>query len=366
MGLETENPLLFLDNAKKAVSDFTESSVRLEKCREAETRAGSALENEKKSVSDRLQKTIKARSEDLEAGFNQNLNDTEEKLKKAQSARDKAKTSGVKGRIQEETEELRQENRDLKREIRSELKKDRASSFCDSRLFYILFAPGSFGDVAGFILIFVLCFLALPLGIYALALPKKYHSPVILALLYLIIIILFGGLYIFVNNITKGRHRETIRKTSSLRGRIRSNERKIKAITRGIRTDSDESGYNLGEYDDEIAKLSEERNRILTNKQNAQSTFDTVTKNIITDEIENAARPKLNELEQALNAAAEARAKEEKDYDTYRAQLEQVYVPVIGRDHLNQKDISKIHRMISSGETQSVIDAVSRLENSGK
>ena len=73
-------------------------------------------------------------------------------------------------------------------------------------------------------------------------------------------------------------------------------DKKIKVITGTIRKDRNESQYDLEKYDDEIARLTQELNEVAAKKKDALNTFESVTKNILQDEIEHGHREKIAEL----------------------------------------------------------------------
>lgn len=363
MLMDTENPMEFLDAAKAAVQKYAETKVRLEEQREAERQAGAILERSQKEVSDRIQKTLRQRSEEINDTYDRQLSQLDSRLKKIQSDRDRAKQEGIKGRIRGETEPLRLENRELKRQLKAVLKKDSAPGFCSTGVFFTLFRPSGFGELLIFLLVFILVFALLPFGVYQL-LPK--HRLWQLVLLYGADVLIFGGLYLLINNATVGKHGAAVRQGREIRNRIRLNKKKIRTIIRGVRSDSGEEGYNLEGFDDEIAKVQQERSDVIAKKQSAQNIFDTVTRNIITDEIETAAKDKLTELKNRLSEVTAARAQLESEEQRMALELSGQYEQYLGKNHMNLEDIDRLRGMLDTGAAVSVIDAVSKLEHPEK
>ncbi len=363
MGMEIENPLEFLENAKAAVSEYQATEESLRKQRELEKETSVTLEQAKRDMTEKVEKTLKKRADEIAETYDRQTAQIDAKIKKAAAARDKAKSLGVKGRIAAETEALVTENKELKRQVSAVLSKDHAPLFCRSGLFYTWFMPRGFGEICGWVISFIILFAALPFGIYYF-IPQ--HSTWQLVVIYILDIIIFGGLYLAVNNSTKVHHRDAISQCRDIRSRIKGNKHKIKAITHAIRTDSSETGYNLEEYDDEIAKAKQDRTDIISQKQSAQNTFETVTKNIITDEIETAAKPQMDELIQKLSDITRARGTLESKEKEQALNLSRVYETYLGKKHMNAKDIGRIHDMLSSKEAGSIIDAVTKLDNPTK
>ena len=95
---------------------------------------------------------------------------------------------------------------------------------------------------------------------------------------------------------TRDKYVLIIKEGRLIRNQIHSNEKKIRRITRDIRRDKNEAIYNLQKYDDEIAKIEQMMSETADKKKDALNTFETVTKNIIADEIAANSKEKLDLL----------------------------------------------------------------------
>ena len=115
------------------------------------------------------------------------------------------------------------------------------------------------------------------------------------------------------------RHLAVLKQGKDIRGTIRGNNRKIRAITSSIRKDRDEAIYNLEKYDDEISQIEQELQQLSNQKKEALNAFNTVTKTIISDEIMNNNKVKMEALEEE-HARIEARLKEAQIQDVYKRQ----------------------------------------------
>lgn len=359
MGLEMENPQAFLTEARQALGAYEETAGALSAARDEEQRLKKALEQSRREMSEKIEKTIRAREQELNQSYDKQLNQVNSRLKKAQSQRDKAKSQGVKGRISRETEPYRMENREMKRQLRAVLEKDHVPAFCGSGLYFSLYMPRRPGELLILLLAFLLLFGALPVGIYLLI---AKHSMLLLCVIYILDILLIGGLYVVVGNHTGGKHREALRQARDIRSQMLKNRRKIRSVTREIRRDSNEAGYNLEEFDDEITRVQQDRNEIIAKKQSAQNTFETVTRNILSDEIENAARPAQEALSGQLSETVKKRAALETEEKNQSLALSEKYEQYLGRKHMNEADITKLGELLEKGEAVSIIDAVTKLE----
>ena len=359
MGMEIENPQAFLDDAKNAIAEYQNVSAELTKIKESEKQLSASLDKLRKEIDDKTKKTLRQRGEDLTATYDRQITQIEARLKKSQADREKAKQEGVKGRIKNETEPLKIENKELRRQITAVMKKDNAPRFYSTNIFYTLFHPSGLGELLCFLFVFIVIFALLPFGVYFL-IPN--HQILHLFVIYLIDILLFGGIYVAIMNIS-GRHAGAVRQGRDIKNRIRKNKKNIKKKEKSIRKDSDEAGYNLETFDDEIAKIQQERSDIISQKQSAQNTFDTVTRNIIIDEIETAAKPKLDEITLAFSNAVNQRSLLETKEKEQALNLSRNYEQYLGKAHMNAEAIDKIKALVESGEASSVIDAVTKLDN---
>lgn len=362
MGLELENPQAFLTEARQALGAYQETAEALQTARDEEQRLKKALEQSRREMSEKIEKTIRSRQQELNQSFDKQLSQANGRLKKAQSQREKAKSQGVKGRIARETEPYRMENREMKRQLRALLEKDHVPSFCGTGLYFSLYMPRRPGEILTLLTAFLLLFGALPIGIYLL-IPQR--RVLLLCLIYLLDILLIGGLYVVTGNRT-GKHREVLQQARDIRSQMLKNRGKIRRLTREIRRDSNEAGYNLEEFDDEITRVQQDRNEIIAKKQSAQNTFETVTRNILSDEIENAARPAQEALSEQLSDTVKQRAALETEEKDRSLTLSERYEPYIGRKHMNEADITRLSELLEQGGAVSLVDAVTKLESPEK
>ena len=148
----------------------------------------------------------------------------------------------------------------------------------------------------------MLVFLLLPYGIYWVL---KKPDVIYLVGIYFAFILVFGGAYVLWGNKTRDRYGKVLKEGRFLRDEIHANTRKIKVITRNIRRDRNETIYDLQKYDDEIAQIEQELSQTVSKKKEALNAFETVTKNIIADEIHAGTQEKI--AQQAVKCRDEER-----------------------------------------------------------
>ena len=118
-------------------------------------------------------------------------------------------------------------------------------------------------------------------------------------------ILIFGGIYVTIGNMTKVRYMEVLKEGLGIRAKIRANKKEMKVIAKTIRRDKNETVYNLQKFDDEIAQLDQDAAEINRKKKEALTTFDTVTRTIISDEITANNKEEINRMEDELSSLAE-------------------------------------------------------------
>ena len=214
--------------------------------------------------------------------------------------------------------------------------------------------PRGFKEFLTLLLTVFICFLAVPYGIYML-LPEK--TTLYLVGIYFLTTLVFGGIYILINNLTKVHHQEALKKGRAIRDDIKRNKRKIRSITRSIRRDRDEGVYNLEKYDDEISQAEQELADIAEKKAEALNTFDKVTKTIISDEIAGASKDKLQKLENAFEAAGANRREAETRVKEQTLFITDNYESYVGKEFMTPEKLDELADLIRLGKASTVSEA---------
>jgi hypothetical protein len=344
----------FLGEACRAVQELYASKALLEKFRLEEKSLEKELEAERRAVTDAITVTVKKRVEEINGTYDKEIGKGQERLKRVRSKREKAKSQGVKERIAEETLELRDSNHELKHQMKNEFIQDRVPGFCKSTWYYSLYYTRGFSEFFILLLTLLVCFLVIPFGVYTL-LPKK--STYFLMGIYFAAILLFGGLYIFINNKTKVRHQQALKKGRAIRDQIKSNRKKIRMITSAIKRDRDEAVYDLEKYDDEIAQLEQDLADIAAKKKEALNTFDKVTKTIISDEIAGNSRARMEQLESDYASAADNSREAEIRVKEQTLFITDNYESYIGKEFMTPEILDELADIIRMGKASTISEA---------
>lgn len=321
------------------------------------------METEKKATADAIYQTVKKRLEEINSSYDKEIGKGQDKLKKARARREKAKSKGVKERIAEETAELREHNRDLGVQLRTLFQKEHIPAFCGTALYYTLYYPSGVKEFLGLLAALVLAFLALPCGLYYLIPQRQFWQ---LIVIYFADVLLLGGLYVLIGNHTRFRYQEVLKRGRALRNTLRENRKKIRVITRAIKRDGNEDIYDLEKYDDEIACAKQELEEIAARKKEAVSTFENVTKNIISDEIADSRRERLESLERALAETTASLQELENSIKEQNIRIADTFGPYLGKEYMEPDRLAELSRIIQSGRAGNITEAIRVYEEGEK
>lgn len=350
-----EDCLEFLATAREALEKISLLEEQENHLRQETQRLERQLETEQKMVADNIRLTVKKRTDEISSSYDKEISKGQDRLKRARSKREKAKNQGVKERIREETEELHNNNRELKLQMKAVFQQDRVPWFCNTHLYYSLYFPRWFKEILVLLCFLLICFLALPCGIYYL-IPN--HQPLYLAVIYLLDVIVIGGLYVMIGNKTRGHHLAALKSGRSFRDQIRSNHKKIHVITATIRKDRNESQYDLEKYDDEIAQAEQELIAVAEQKTEALNTFENVTKNILTDEIELNSKEKIDGIRAEYEEKARTLKVIESEVQEARLHITDHYATYLGQEFLDPIKIGELTTLVQEGEASNISEAI--------
>lgn len=345
----------FLSEARGALDQISMLEDQEGHLQQETKRLERQLETEQKAVADNIRLTIKKRSDEISSSYDKEITKGQERLKRARSKREKAKSQGVKERIKEETEELNSHNRELKLQKKGLFQQNRVPRFCNTYLYYSLYFPRWFKEILVLVSFLLISFLALPCGIYYL-IPN--HQPLHLAIIYLIDVILIGGIYVLIGNKTRTQHIEALKTGRQIMDQIRSNNKKIHVITSTIRRDRNESQYNLEKFDDEIAQAEQELMEVAEKKKEALNAFENVTRNILTDEIEHNSKEKLDNIRAEYEEKARSLKVIENQVKEGRLYITDNYGTYLGQEFLDPIKIAELTTLIQGGEASNISEAI--------
>jgi len=256
--------------------------------------------------------------------------------------------------------ELRMTNRDLKSTVKSNFKKDSVPNICNTKLFYALYFPNRAGEFFKLLIAFVICFIAIPIATYFL-IPD--HKQWYLIAIYIIAVIIFCGLYVMVGNHTKVKHLKALIEGRTIHNEILSNKRKIQARIKLINRDKNEDIYKLDTFDDEISHIKQDLTDISIKKQEALNTFETVTKNIISDELTNNVKVRMDKLIENHNLIKSQLDEVSVARKTKNLYIIDNYEVYIGKEFMSVDKIDALANIMNHSTVTNISEAIEEYRN---
>lgn len=341
------------------LSGYQEKNAELVK---EESRLEKLIDSKSKDLNDEITTTLKKRKSELASTYENQLANLNARNKKIKAKKEKDKGAKITERIEEETAELRDKNKALALEIKTKLKSDKTPRLCNTTLFYAFFMPRTLIEFVVFLLGLLLVFLVIPFGIYLLFFAEKFGE-LALAIIYVIMILLVGGLYLTINNRVKEKHLETIREVRVLRNQYLRNAKSVKEIQKGIKNDSDESVYGLEQYDDELNEITSEIQRVTEEEKEALNEFETVTTPQIKTEINSRYESELTALREKQKETDAEQKKTEEKVKELSLMMSKQYEAYLGKEMLTVAKLDKLIARISKGEAANIGEALALEKN---
>ena len=340
------------DDARAMCSQSASEEKRLEK----------ELSLCRKNLKDNIESTVKKRRAEVADKFDEEIGKSQDRLKKVRAKREKAKDKGVKGRIAEETSDLTEQNKELKKNIKHSLREAHLPGFCGSGFYFMLYFTKGAAEVFGCALMIILMFLLLPAAVYvALPLEKLPDAWTIpsFAITYFVVILIVFFIYKIVGDMTKHKHVEELRTIRGLHDRIVSNKKQIAVIRRSITRDKNEEMYGLGDFDSQIRDIEAEIGQITADKDAALKNFDEISSAEVRSEIENREMPRINELEASYSEMTKHHASLEDSVKTLGLKISTEYEAFLGKDFTDTAKLDELISIMESGRASTVSEAVS-------
>ena len=335
------------------LKSYEEKNAELE---QEEARLEKVISGKKKEMADEIEVVRKKRKKELTSSYENQIAKLNSKVKKIKSQKGKEKGQKVAKRVTTETAELRDANNAILIDIKALMKKNKTPKICNTTLFYSLFMPKASIEFLILLLVILIAFLILPLGIYWLFFMD--YGVLGISLIYIIDILLFGGIYIMLNNILKEKHLQTLKEIKSFRHQYRVNCRKMKTIKKGIRKDTDESSYGLEQYDTQLVKIEEEIVRIAEEEKSALVQFESTVVNQIAQEIKTRYQEELDSLKVAYESTCEEQKETEEKVKEIGLMLSKQYETYLGKEVLNVTMLDRLIARIESGEATTIKEAL--------
>ncbi len=314
-----------------------------------------------KAISEEIIQTVKKRRSEVEDSYDEQMDKIKSRIKKAKAKRDKEKMAQVSERIKEETSDLNAEKVRLKEELRSVYEKNHIPRILNNSYYHALFMPRCLKDFVKIIITMIVTLFVIPYGVYKLLLPQK---TIFLVIDYIITVILFGGLYLWINSKTKENHSDAIIDIRAIRAKQAKNQKRIHAIEKDIRKDKDESTYSLEDFNSELQELDSELKTISEEKKEAIVEFETRTGKVIESEIREQYRPDMEKLKSEHEQFSVELKQADEKVKLFSIEIANKYESFIGKDMMVVSKIDTMIELINSGKATTIAQALAMCKES--
>lgn len=349
-----------LQDAKEAIGKLSVVKSRKEQYDSEDRKLRKKLAADEKQLASDISSMIKKRRESVAVTFDKEISSSQDKLKKVKNEREKALNTGINDRIKQETMGLREENKGLKKTLKKVFSETKTPAICRSFLFYSLYDPGCFSEWLSGIIVALFVFLGIPA---LLVLCLQIVKPVFIILVFAAFLVVFSGIYVLGGVLLRKPHKAVMNQGEEIKKQIRKNNKKIKKITRSVKKDDDEERYGLQSFDYDIAKWESQIEETNKKKQEALATFDNVTSKVITDEITESGRPKIEETREAIARNKEKLDEAEKNYSEQSLRIAQNYEAKLGKEFMTKERIDALISIIQDGNATNVTEAIVFFKN---
>ncbi len=347
-----------LRNYRELVLEYTGAEESYQTALLDEKKVEKELAQQKKELKELKESTVKKRLAEVTDKYDQEILKEENRLKKMVTKRGKAKEKGVKLRIEEETLELVDQNKELKRNIKASLKSEHLPSICKRDLYYILYFTNGIVEATMFALIVILMLLVFPVTVYAFLPLNEYPEIPAFAVTYFTLVILIYLIYKFIGDHTKKKHEPTLRAVRQMKDQIAGNKKQIRNISKSIKKDKSDAAYELDDYDLNITKLKDKIVKIRADKEEAIKNFNDKTQNEIIMEIEKKESPQINKTENKsaqIKVQREALAEKEQQIGL---KISTDYIAYIGKEFSEVSKIDELLKIMETGKAKVVSEAI--------
>ena len=351
-----------IENLEKVKEKLQEESGMQEAYNEAEAALKAKqkdLENQKKYMTDKIASATKERRAELKKQHDEQVDTAAKELKEAEKKRKDAKASAVSERMKNETADLVAQNEGFKKANAELFRTNKIPAFCNTEFYYSLFAPKTGKNFVFFIITVVITLGLIP---NLVCLLIKSDQLILKILVYIAIVIFFAAIYFIIFATTRSKGKGAAIEQGRLNmDQIEKNNKEIKRIQHGIRTDKDESLYGLEEYDTQIGELQGVLEANITERDEALKVFDEETSATIKDEIEKENIPVIEQIEAELSQMETDLNAQKAEVVSLGEEISNSYGIFLGKKNMNADRIDKMINLMKEGQAETIMQALDQV-----
>lgn len=321
-----------VNRAKQLLNDLDEAEKDKTRLTGELKQSEKAYSSMEKSVAEGITTALKKKKEEIAATYDRELSQYQDQIDVCKTERAKAKANAIAQRIQVETAPLSQQNQQLEAQIELKFKENKVPV------------------VVGVGLIFFI-----PL-FFSLAISNR----LVLAFTFFVYVGALFTVYLYLLHKYMLKFAGVNEEVEELRKQIRINNKNKQLMTNRIKKSQDETGYNLGSFDDKITSIQQVMQNTVEKRQEALENFESEIRHQITADITAANKDELLGLQQEFESKRQELSDKKEEIEQIEKQLKEEYEPVFGKDLLYKQRLNKFDSFCQENADLSLEEALTQ------
>lgn len=344
-----------VNRAKQLLNDLDEAEKDKTRLTGELKQSEKAYSSMEKSVAEGITTALKKKKEEIAATYDRELSQYQDQIDVCKTERAKAKANAIAQRIQVETAPLNQQNQQLEAQIELKFKENKVPVVCKKRAISMLFFPKNSRDWTIDILVGVGLIFFIPL-FFSLAISNR----LVLAFTFFVYVGALFTAYLYLLHKYMLKFAGVNEEVEELRKQIRINNKNKQLMTNRIKKSQDETGYNLGSFDDKITSIQQVMQNTVEKRQEALENFESEIRHQITADITAANKDELLGLQQEFESKRQELSDKKEEIEQIENQLKEEYEPVFGKDLLYKQRLNKFDSFCQENADLSLEEALTQ------
>ena len=344
-----------VNRAKQLLNDLDEAEKDKTRLTGELKQSEKAYSSMEKSVAEGITTALKKKKEEIAATYDRELSQYQDQIDVCKTERAKAKANAIAQRIQVETAPLNQQNQQLEAQIELKFKENKVPVVCKKRAISMLFFPKNSRDWTIDILVGVGLIFFIPL-FFLLAISNR----LVLAFTFFVYVGALFTVYLYLLHKYMLKFAGVNEEVEELRKQIRINNKNKQLMTNRIKKSQDETGYNLGSFDDKITGIQQVMQNTVEKRQEALENFESEIRHQITADITAANKDELVGLQQEFESKRQELSDKKEEIEQIEKQLKEEYEPVFGKDLLYKQRLNKFDSFCQENADLSLEEALTQ------
>lgn len=344
-----------VNRAKQLLNDLDEAEKDKTRLTGELKQSEKAYSSMEKSVAEGITTALKKKKEEIAATYDRELSQYQDQIDVCKTERAKAKANAIAQRIQVETAPLNQQNQQLEAQIELKFKENKVPVVCKKRAISMLFFPKNSRDWTIDILVGVGLIFFIPL-FFSLAISNR----LVLAFTFFVYVGALFTVYLYLLHKYMLKFAGVNEEVEELRKQIRINNKNKQLMTNRIKKSQDETGYNLGSFDDKITGIQQVMQNTVEKRQEALENFESEIRHQITADITAANKDELLGLQQEFESKRQELSDKKEEIEQIEKQLKEEYEPVFGKDLLYKQRLNKFDSFCQENADLSLEEALAQ------